>query len=163
MFNFFKKKQKQKSINLKEFAEIRKNKETIYSDEDVINYCLELIKKNLIKYEEVNTDDIKEKYSNSNEKYRYLVWIKLKNVYTKFVGLTTIDILEIINKDKEFNNKVEKTIKDFLGKNVLEEITYKTEFEFTNVEDLIKHEKDIKPFGKGKDTLYAYLYLYFKY
>ena len=167
MFDFFKRKikkeEKTSSINLKEFAKIRKNKKTIYSDEDVINYCLELFKNDFIEYEKVRTNNIKTLYSKSNKDYDYIIWIELEDVCKKFVGLTIIDILNIIKNDKDFDNKLENLMKDWIGRDVLKEITYKTEFKFSDVKELIEREKRIRTFGRTVDALHAGLHLYFKF
>lgn len=167
MFGFLKRKikkeEKASSISLKEFVELRKNKKTVYSDEDVINYCLELFKNDFIECEKVRTNNIKALYSKTNRDYDYIIWIELEDVYKKFVGLTIIDILNIIKNDKDFNNKLENLMKDWIGRDVLKEITYKTEFKFSDVKELIEREQRIRTFGRTVDALHAGLHLYFKY
>lgn len=166
MFGFLKRKikkeEKASSINLKEFAEIRKNKKTVYSDEDVMNYCLELFKNNFLRYEEITAKDLKKYYVNSSKYYDYMIWIELENVYKKFVGLTLTDILNIINNEY-FNDILEDLMKDWIKRDVLEEITYKTEFEFSDVQGILEERKRIVILGRSVKSLNATLRLYFKF
>lgn len=166
MFGFLKRKikkeEKTSSIDLKKFIELRKNKKTVYSDEDVMNYCLELFKNNFLRYEEITAEDLKKCYVNSSKYYDYMIWIELKDVYKKFVGLTLTDILNIIDNEY-FNNTLENLMKDWIRRDVLEEITYKTEFEFSDVQGILEERKRIVQFGRSVKSLNATLRLYFKY
>ena len=166
MFGFLKRKikkeEKASSIDLKEFIELRKNKKTVYSDEGVMNYCLELFKNNFLRYEEITAEDLKKCYVNSSKYYDYMIWIELKDVYKKFVGLTLTDILNIIDNEY-FNNTLENLMKDWIRRDVLEEITYKTEFEFSDVQGILEERKRIVQFGRSVKSLNATLRLYFKY
>ena len=164
MFRLFKNKIKEEksSIDLKEFVELRKNKKTVYSNEYVMNYCLELFKNNFLRYEKINAKNLKEYYTKSFKFYDYMIWIELEDVHKKFVGLTTVNILNIINNEY-FNNTLEKLMKDWIRRDVLEEITSKTEFEFSCVQGMLDERKKILPFGRSIKSLHATLRLYLKY
>lgn len=173
MFDFVKEffSHNKSKLDLKEFARIRENIKKEYTDEDIKNYALKLLKDNFYRYESVRNDEIIDKFQNCEKFHRVQFSIELKDICNHFLGLNNIEVLRIL-VETDFNKKAEELLIKCFGKEILDNITYKieyetgTDYEYENMlEEKVTTNKYIclgYAIGSEK-TVYIHLKLYFKY
>lgn len=171
--NIFKK--KSRNIDLKELARVRKNIKKEYSEKEVREYAYKLFKENFMHYKEIKFQHISERYHQVRKTYDVQISIDRSEISTRFFGLTDIDVLRILNNE-EFVNRLKNGLEKWIGKNTIEELTYKTEFKSAFEYEYNYEIQKIKNWSNKytyvlpllhKDSnnydSYVHLILYFKY
>lgn len=148
-------------LDLKEFARIRENIKKEYTDEDIKNYALKLLKNNFYRYESVRNDEIIDRFQKCNEYYKVQFYIELKDLCNHFLGLNNIEILRILI-ESNFDKEAEKLLINCFDKKILDNIAYKVEYE-SDIEYDYKNYTRLEYIGSKDKTVYIYLKLYFKY
>ena len=148
-------------LDLKEFARIRENIKKEYTDEDIKNYALKLLKDNFYRYESVRNDEIIESFQKCNEYYKVQFYIELKDLCNHFLGLNNIEILRILI-ESNFDKEAEKLLINCFDKKILDNIAYKVEYE-SDIEYDYKNYIRLEYIGSKDKTVFIHLKLYFKY
>lgn len=167
--NFFS--HRKNKLDLKEFVKIRENIEKEYTDKDIKNYALKLLKDNFYRYESVRNDEIIESFQKYNEYYEVQFYIELKDLCNHFLCLNNKEALRSLI-ESNFDKEAEKLLINCFDKKILDNIAYKVEYDSDieyDYKSLFEKKRLMQNYmclghsGSTDKTVYIHLKLYFRY